>query len=119
MVYIANALFVPRAFLTTPLSPHFSPSSPSSLFLSLPLSLSLSPSFQHADDWTNVLAGVSVLMEKRSEECDLDVHRFNECHYYLRNYGHVSMLVSFYARHNCWADACKYILDHVSAKGGG
>ena len=59
------------------------------------------------------------LTNKMSDECDLDVYRFNECVYYLRTYGNHSTLIAFYVRHGCWMEAARYILDNVSAAGCG
>ena len=53
------------------------------------------------------------LTEKHSEDCDLDTHRFSECLHYLQSHGGQSATVAFFVRHNCWTDACKYILDEV------
>ena len=69
---------------------------------------------QLSDDWSSVIVGSMVLSEKRTEDCDLDIHRFNECTYYIRTYGGPAALVTFFVRHNCWIDACKFILDDVS-----
>ena len=66
-----------------------------------------------------MIVGSMALSEKRTEDCDLDIHRFNECVFYIRGYGPPSAIVSFFVRHNCWTDACKYILDHVSSEGEG
>ena len=57
--------------------------------------------------------GSMALLEKRSEDCDLDIHRFSECTYYLQTYGTPATLIAFFVRHNCWMDACKFIIDHV------
>ena len=73
---------------------------------------------QYSEEWSSVIVGSMALSEKRTEDCDLDIHRFNECVFYIRGYGTPSFLVSFFMRHNCWTDACKYILDHVSTEAG-
>lgn len=52
-------------------------------------------------------------LEKHSDDCDLDTHRFGECLYYIQSYGSPAAVVTFFVRHNCWTDACKYILDEV------
>ena len=54
------------------------------------------------------------LTNKMSNECDLDVYRYNECVYYLNTYGNHSTLISFYVRQGCWLEAAKYIQTKVS-----
>lgn len=71
----------------------------------------LTPHTQHFDDWSSVVVSS---FEKHSEDCDLDAHRFRECLYYIQTYGSPATAVAFFMRHNCWTNACKYILDEVS-----
>ena len=68
---------------------------------------------QPTEDWSSVMMACMSLTEKHSEDCDLDTHRFSECLHYLQSYGGHSATVAFFVRHNCWTDACKYILDEV------
>ncbi|CAI8002630.1 Zinc finger FYVE domain-containing protein 26, partial [Geodia barretti] len=66
---------------------------------------------QPTEDWSSVMMACMSLTEKHSEDCDLDTHRFSECLHYLQSHGGQSATVAFFVRHNCWTDACKYILD--------
>ena len=67
----------------------------------------------YSEDWTNVITVCMAPPQRWSEGSDLDAYRFNECTYYLRTYGTPGSLVAFFVRHNCWMDACSYILENV------
>ena len=71
---------------------------------------------QPTDDWSSVMVSCMTLNEKHSDDCDLDTHRFGECLHYIQSYGGSSATVTFFVRHNCWTDACKYILDEVGQR---
>ena len=68
---------------------------------------------QHAEDWSSVLVGGMALYDRRSEDCDLDVHRFEECYHYVLSYGNHATILAFLVRQNCWSEACKFVLDKV------
>ena len=73
----------------------------------------LTPHTQHSDDWSSVMVSC-MAFEKHLEDYDLDAHRFKECLYYIQSYGSPAAAVSFFVRHNCWTNACKYILEEVN-----
>ena len=43
----------------------------------------------------------------------IDSQRYEECCYYLKNYGTTAAMISFLARHYFWKDACQYACNKV------
>jgi hypothetical protein len=62
------------------------------------------------------MVGSTNFSQRRSEECCLDTTRFNECLYYLRAYGTPGARVAFLVKHNCFKEACRFLLDSVSRR---
>ena len=54
-----------------------------------------------------------VLVQSAIDGTHMDSVRFDECLYYLHNFGAPAPLVSFYVRHGQIRLACRYILDKV------
>ena len=71
---------------------------------------------QMSGDWSGVVLGATnIITQRHSEGCCLDTVRFNECCYYLRMYGSPSAMVTFLVKHNCFREACSFLLENVSS----
>jgi len=85
------------------------------------------------DEWSTVIHAAMMLLEvthsycihvayyysilyvvQKQDQCFLDKYRYDECMYYLKNYGSQSSKVAFLFKHGFVQKACKYILEQVS-----
>ena len=53
--------------------------------------------------------------QNRHDIASMDTARFKECCHYMLTYGSHSAIVGFYSNHQCWKEACLFILKNVSS----